>query len=252
MTTTKKTDQGKPIATEKKKRMVKPPMIAATSWLVVKFLPVFENYPGFHDQGEWSEVDLEEITKHVNELFPVLLVRPKNPEVSPGDLVSYSLEKPKIALKYKQAIQWCADFLRETLQNCSVECNDRQQLVDISQSRILGKTSTRCKRLNEAVKLIRKYCPCDYMLIVSGENPWRLSYNVCQAVVVKRPQNEDCSEFLKAIVANHILKAFELDNGENALYYVGMCPRCGKVFEKKRGDQVYDCSLCQKEHTRKK
>ncbi|NLI77475.1 MAG: hypothetical protein GX442_13665 [Candidatus Riflebacteria bacterium] len=37
-------------------------------------------------------------------------------------------------------------------------------------------------------------------------------------------------------------------NGEA---FFGACPRCGKVFAKRRGDQEYDRPTCQKEHTRK-
>lgn len=38
----------------------------------------------------------------------------------------------------------------------------------------------------------------------------------------------------------------------NGAFYVGICPRCETVFEKRRGDQIYDRELCKKEFTRKK
>ena len=38
----------------------------------------------------------------------------------------------------------------------------------------------------------------------------------------------------------------------NGAFYVGICPRCETVFEKRRGDQVYDREACRKEFARKK
>lgn len=52
-----------------------------------------------------------------------------------------------------------------------------------------------------------------------------------------------------------VAKAFDAQHPyrpSNGAVFIGVCPRCGKIFKKNRSDQLYDRELCQKEHTRKK
>lgn len=51
-----------------------------------------------------------------------------------------------------------------------------------------------------------------------------------------------------------ISESFSTWNGEkaNGIFFIGCCPRCGKIFEKKRNNQEYDRNTCRNEFTRKK
>jgi len=57
----------------------------------------------------------------------------------------------------------------------------------------------------------------------------------------------------KNLAACDVCEAFSTWGGRSiGEYYIGLCPRCGKVFEKRREDQLYDRDTCRKEFTRKK
>lgn len=60
---------------------------------------------------------------------------------------------------------------------------------------------------------------------------------------------ESPAETISFFLSVALIHSFRKDGAGKI--FIGMCPRCEKFFAKRRADQVYDRSLCQKEYTRK-
>lgn len=216
MTTEKKKRAPKPAMTpETPKRSVKPPMIDATRWLIEKALPVFEGY-----SDSWADHEAYHAAETLNPIFDE----------------DYPMEKGFVPL-ILDAVRWGKTLLQEVLRALAMNINE----CATSQDKVKFYRELGGKHARELVKEGRAVIDRTLPTVQS----WHVNSNgkVCLATVPET-RCENIGDYYKALIADGIFRAVDSKTGENALYYVGCCPRCGKIFEKKRGDQEYCGRAC--------
>jgi len=151
---------------------------------------------------------------------------------------------PKFAPEIVQAIQWGKKFLHAVLVALAVGASERQRLIK------KGLVGGAWRYLEEGNKIIPEYCHFDAREEV--DEAGKVSIVTRERVSIPSLGNGTIGPFLKAIIADNIITAFDSNTGANGLYYIGACPRCLKMFLKPRGDSVYCGKYCATEGTRKK
>lgn len=195
---------------EARKRVPKPPMSESTRWLIEKALPVFDRF-----SEDWGLEEAWEATDELRSVFDA-----ETP-------LEYS-RLPHIL----ESIKWGKAFLREVLLALRMDrkaCKTAREIAEFH--RMLG-GSVGKEMLVEANRVIAEAFPKGFDFSTRG---WT------RVLLAPKGITNITDDFFKAVIADHVLKAFNVETGENGLYYIGICPRCGKVFKKQRGDQDY-CS----------
>jgi hypothetical protein len=153
---------------------------------------------------------------------------------------------PMDAFAEQAVMTWpagCIEHLRETARNCA----------DMIRVAII-------KGLEPADRHLEAWINATLPL-VSGTVRWKRAglTHVNKATITRNAPPKQWAALIRSHLARFIVDAFtrndtlmiEGDHG-NAFRFIGACPRCKKLFTKRRANQEYDRGTCRREFSRKR
>lgn len=141
----------------------------------------------------------------------------------------------------KKALAWVKSFFQSLLLRLAPPLKKHNQKFPVG-------FSIDRNLFAEGLELIEKYQATARELRVIGDRVHLIREN---RWIVQFPNvSYDVWSCLRAEFASNVVDSLDYRSGENGLFWFGCCPRCAKLFQKRRSDSVFCCTYCASEGTR--